>query len=80
MSRCWRDATRPFAVELDFELEAIGFDMPEIDLRIESLQAETGQGLTQLIPLPHPAAGPAVTRPGEPVAAGAPPPGLRRRT
>ena len=26
-------------VELDFEIEAIGFEMPEIDLRIESLQA-----------------------------------------
>jgi DNA modification methylase len=52
-------------VELDFELEAIGFDMPEIDLRIESLQAETGQGPDPADTFAPPAAGPAVTRPGD---------------
>jgi ParB-like chromosome segregation protein Spo0J len=35
--------------ELDFELEAIGFDMGEIDLRIESLQPRQGRGLTRPI-------------------------------
>jgi len=54
-------------VELDFEIEAIGFEMPEIDLRIESLQAAKRPARAR----PHPtvagptAAGPSVSRAGD---------------
>jgi DNA modification methylase len=51
--------------DIDFELEAIGFDMGEIDLRIESLQAEVGQGADPADTFAPPAPGPAVTRPGD---------------
>ena len=49
-------------VELDFDIEAIGFEMGEIDLRIESLNVmKRGKGEP-----PDPAvAGPSVSRPGD---------------
>jgi hypothetical protein len=51
--------------ELDFELEAIGFDMGEIDLRIESLQREAGQGPDPADSFAPPVLGLAVTRLGD---------------
>ena len=50
--------------EIDFDLGAIGFDMPEIDLRIESLQTEAGQGADPADTFAPPVAGPAINRPG----------------
>jgi DNA modification methylase len=48
--------------ELDFDIETIGFDMGEIDLRIESLSAKE----TSIVELPIPdVSGPAVTRVGD---------------
>jgi hypothetical protein len=48
-------------VELDFDIEAIGFEMSEIDLRIESLTAtKRGAGKPRI-----PAAGPSVSRAGD---------------
>jgi ParB-like chromosome segregation protein Spo0J len=50
------------SVELDFDIEAIGFDMGEIDLRIESLDPKE----TSAVELPIPeVSGPAVTRVGD---------------
>ena len=52
--------------ELDFSLEATGFEMAEIDLRIEGLSAPAGDGPDPADALPAaPGAGPAVTRPGD---------------
>jgi DNA modification methylase len=49
-------------VELDFDIETIGFDMGEIDLRIESLNAKESGAVEPPIPdLP----GPAVSRAGD---------------
>jgi DNA modification methylase len=53
------------AIELDFDLEAIGFETAEIDLRIESLSADRDQqedpaDLLSAIP-----DGPSVSRPGD---------------
>jgi hypothetical protein len=50
-------------VELDFDIEAIGFEMHEIDLRIESLQAAKRPARTR--PKPTVAAGPSVSRAGD---------------
>lgn len=53
-------------VDLDFKLEAIGFEMGEIDFRIKSLEAldtpDGGQDPADEVPLP---AGPPVTRTGD---------------
>jgi ParB-like chromosome segregation protein Spo0J len=50
------------SVELEFDLETIGFDMGEIDLRIESLAAKDTDANEQAIPE---VAGPAVSRVGD---------------
>ena len=50
------------SVELDFDIETIGFDMGEIDLRIESLNAK--QSVAAEPPIPD-VAGPAVSRAGD---------------
>ena len=42
------------SVELDFSLEASGFEMAEIDLRIEGLSAPEGDGPTPPTPCLHP--------------------------
>jgi ParB-like chromosome segregation protein Spo0J len=51
-------------LSLDFSLEAIGFDMGESDLRIESLNASQGDRdpADDLVGIPS---GPSVTRPGD---------------
>ena len=51
-------------LNLDFELDVTGFDVAEIDLRIDFLNADDGAEEDPLDQVP-PAAGPAVTRPGE---------------
>ncbi len=50
------------SVELEFDIEAIGFDMGEIDLRIESLDTKTPEAKEP--PIPN-IAGPAVSRSGD---------------
>src|SRR5208337_287587 len=50
------------SVELDFDIETIGFDMGEIDLRIESLNAEETGAAERPIP---DVSGPAVSRVGD---------------
>ena len=49
------------AADLDFDLEAIGFDLPEIDLRIQSLGADTTNEAPEDIDLPSPGAVPVST-------------------
>jgi DNA modification methylase len=51
-------------LDLDFSLEATGFEMGEIDLRIEGLDAQP-EGDDPADALPEPQAGPSVTRPGD---------------
>jgi hypothetical protein len=51
-------------LDLDFELEVTGFELPEIDLRIESLNAGDAAEDDPLDRIPA-ATGPAVTRPGD---------------
>src|SRR5262249_49462919 len=51
------------SVELSFDLETIGFDMGEIDLRIESLEGRSNQGTAAEPPIPA-VAGDPVTRLG----------------
>jgi 16S rRNA G966 N2-methylase RsmD len=53
------------AVELDFDLEATGFSMGEIDLRIEGLTVSTGNGPDPADQLPEIADQPAVSRSGD---------------
>jgi len=53
------------AVELDFDLEATGFSMGEIDLRIEGLTVSTGNAPDPADQLPEIADQPAVSRPGD---------------
>jgi len=53
------------AVELDFDLEATGFSMGEIDLRIEGLAVSTGNAPDPADQLPEIADQPAVSRPGD---------------
>jgi DNA modification methylase len=52
------------SVELNFDIETIGFDMGEIDLRIESLDGRSDQGTSAEPPIPV-LAGDAVTRVGD---------------
>lgn len=42
------------AADLDFDLEAIGFDLPEIDLRIQSLGAEPSDAEPETVDFPSP--------------------------
>ena len=49
-------------LNLDFSLDAIGFDMGEIDFRIESLDAQPDEDPADTVPAP---ASVAVTRPGD---------------
>ena len=49
-------------VELNFDIETIGFDMGEIDLRIESLNAPKEQEAEPVLPV---VSGPPVTRLGD---------------
>jgi DNA modification methylase len=51
-------------LDLDFSLEATGFEMGEIDLRIEGLDAQP-EGDDPADALPESQAGPPVTRPGD---------------
>ncbi|GAA0601785.1 hypothetical protein GCM10009416_44530 [Craurococcus roseus] len=53
--------------EFDFSLEATGFEMAEINLRIEGLSAPAGDepDPADALPCPPAAAGPAVSRPGD---------------
>jgi DNA modification methylase len=53
------------AVELDFDLEATGFSMGEIDLRIEGLSVSTGNGPDPADQLPEIADQPPVSRSGD---------------
>ena len=48
-------------LELDFDLEIIGFDAAEIDVRIASLEDEAEEEATP----PEPEPGPAITQPGD---------------
>src|SRR6266699_3023570 len=52
-------------MELDFNLETIGFDTPQIDLRIESLSSQDDQQEDAADLIEEPAAGPPVSRPGD---------------
>jgi DNA modification methylase len=53
------------AAELDFDLEAIGFDLPEIDLRIQSLEGSApDEAEPENVDLPDPLATP-VSKPGD---------------
>jgi DNA modification methylase len=52
-------------LELDFSLEATGFAMGEIDLRIESLSAAQGAGDDRGDALPTIKSGPPISRPGD---------------
>jgi DNA modification methylase len=49
-------------LDLDFAIEATGFEMSEIDLRIEALDERKGGADEPPIPVPT---GPAITRPGD---------------
>jgi DNA modification methylase len=51
-------------LDLDFSLDATGFELPDIDLRIESLNAPEEEEDDSADQLPA-ASGPAVTRPGD---------------
>ena len=50
------------ALDLDFAIEATGFEMNEIDLRVEALEQQTGGKDEPSIPAP---VGPAITRRGD---------------
>jgi DNA modification methylase len=52
-------------LELDFSIEATGFEMGEIDLKIESVAGGAGDPDEEADALPSPATGPAVSRPGD---------------
>ena len=49
-------------IDLDFTLDVIGFDMGQIDFRIESLDAEVDDDPGDILPMPSPVA---VTAPGD---------------
>ncbi len=50
------------ALAIDFEVEDIGFELPEIDFRIQSLDASEDADLADELP---PVSGPPVSRPGD---------------
>ena len=50
-------------ITIDFDIEAIGFEMPEIDIRIASLEEAPEEDADPADEIPEP--GPAVTRPGD---------------
>jgi len=52
-------------MDLDFSLEVTGFEIGEIDLRIEQLSSSTQEGNARADRLPEPVKGPSVTRPGD---------------
>jgi hypothetical protein len=52
-------------LELDFSLEVTGFEIGEIDLRIEQVLAPTDQDDARANHVPDPATGPPVTHPGD---------------
>jgi DNA modification methylase len=52
-------------LELDFSIEATGFEMGEIDLKIESLAGGASDPDEEADELPSPATGPAVSQPGD---------------
>ena len=68
---CWderllAEALRDLSLaELDFSLEATGFEMAEIDLRIEGLSATDEDGPDPADTVPAAPAGPAVSKPGD---------------
>ena len=63
-------------IALDFEIEATGFEPPEIDLRIQSLDpSEVADPADEF----QTADGPAISRPGDLWALGPAPPPLRQR-
>ena len=65
-------------LDLDFSLEVTGFEMGEIDMRIEGLECDAGRRRTIPADALPPAAGPPVSRAWRSLAARAPP-GLLRR-
>ncbi len=52
-------------MDLDFSLEVTGFDIGEIDLRIEQISSSSKEAQTRADRLPEPVKGPSVTRPGD---------------
>lgn len=52
-------------MDLDFSIEATGFTMPEIDLRIEALSVEDRSAADSTDVIPAPAAGPAISKLGD---------------
>jgi DNA modification methylase len=54
------------AMEMDFSLDVSGFEIGEIDLRIEQIAPATEAGNARADRLPEPINGRAVTRPGDP--------------
>src|SRR5271166_2461814 len=52
-------------MDLDFSLEVTGFEIGEIDLRIEQLSSATEEGNARADRLAEPVNGPSVTRPGD---------------
>jgi hypothetical protein len=52
-------------LELDFSIEATGFEMGEIDLKIESLVGGANDPDEEADAVPSPATGPAVSQPGD---------------
>lgn len=53
------------AMDLNFSLEVTGFEVGEIDLRIEQLASASAEDSLRADRLPEPATGPSVTRPGD---------------
>src|ERR1039458_343023 len=53
------------AMDLDFSLEVTGFEIGEIDLRIEQISSSTEEAHARADCLPEPAKGLSVTRPGD---------------
>jgi hypothetical protein len=65
MTACSRNSFASWAVlDLDFDLEAIGFEMAEIDLRIEGLTSES-EDADIADAIPQMASGPAISRSGD---------------
>ncbi len=52
-------------MDLDFSLEVTGFEIGEIDLRIEQLSSSNEECNARADRLPEPVSGPSVTRPGD---------------
>ena len=76
MTDSWLSSCKVLSsVELDFDIETLGFDMGEIDLRIESLNAKE----TSPAERPIPSLGPAVSRVGDLWLIGTAQASLRRR-